>query len=230
VMGSALATGLSRTLAAASCSASSCTATTGSGCCAAGWRWDGPWLRDPARRPAGGHGHAGLRVVGRLPAQVVGLSGRMRTAPTAWGSAVESLADDPDGHRRPRPPVAHAVARATSRGPAAAWAGGGRRLHDRHRPASSCSPADAGLHLHSDAGILGSASYIGVMAFARVPQAPRRWLRRHGGRRRHAAHVLISIPGRPARAAGAWFAVELHGGLRGVWYAILVSALLGPPA
>src|SRR6185295_1745049 len=69
----------------------------------------------------------------------------------------------------------------------------------------------------SDAGILEiAASYIGVMAFCQVPQA----LETVYSDAMAGAGSTLRVP------LARWFAVDLHWGLRGVWYAILVSALL----
>ena len=81
----------------------------------------------------------------------------------------------------------------------------------------------------SDPGLLDiAAGYIGVMAFCQVPQALETvYSDAMAGAGSTLRTVLISIPGNVLRVPLAWYLASGRGlGLRGVWYAILVSAAL----
>ncbi|HEX5009067.1 MAG TPA: MATE family efflux transporter [Planctomycetota bacterium] len=237
VMGSALATGLSRTLAA---------------CILFGklvhryhwlellrrpsWRWDGPVVREILRvgLPAGTATLA-YSIVGAFLLQVVGLFGQ--DAYGAYGvgfRGVESFSFMIllGIGTATATVVAHAVG-------AGDLARARRAGHVGTAVGVACMTVTGLLFLvagrplasiyTSDAAILEiAAGYIGVMAFCQVPQALETvYSDAMAGAGSTLRTVLISIPGNALRVPLArWFAVEMHGGLRGVWYAILVSALL----
>jgi putative MATE family efflux protein len=237
VMGSALATGLSRLLAA----------------CVLflllvrryrwevllsrpGYRWDGPVAREILRvgLPAG-MATLAYSVVGVFVLQVVGRFGQ--DAYGAYGigfRGVESFS------------FMILLGIGTATGTVVAHAVGAGDL-DRARRAGhvgtavgvGCMAATGAIFLlagrplasiyTSDPALLDiAAGYIALMAFCQVPQALETvYSDAMAGAGSTLRTVLISVPGNLLRVPLAWYlAVDRQLGLPGVWYAILVSAAL----
>ncbi len=86
----------------------------------------------------------------------------------------------------------------------------------------------AGLYTTDAAIIAIAATYISTMALCQVPQALEMiYADAMAGAGSSARTALITIPGNIVRIPLAWFfALTLDMGLRGVWYAIVASAVL----
>ena len=237
VMGSALATGLSRTLAAAILFTKLVHRYRWHELLhRPSWSWDGRVVREILRvgLPAGTATLA-YSVVGAFLLQVVGLFGE--DAYGAYGvgfRGVESFSFMIllGLGTATATVVAHAVG-------AGDLARARRAGHVGTALAVACMTATgllfflanrplAGLYT-DDAAILEiAAGYIAVMAFCQVPQALETvYSDAMAGAGSTLRTVLISIPGNALRVPLArWFAVDLQLGIKGVWYAILVSAAL----